>query len=124
MKFTRSTLHAGVKYFICLQTTEPHCTALRSCSNGFVVDTQPPSPGSVYIGNPGDTGVQYAVDQFLHVSWSACSDGAAGEETGYVYGIAGYNVAIGEKYQILARMQTLVMVKTEKFRTCLVCLRL
>ena len=96
MKFTRSTLHAGVKYFICLQTTEPHCTALRSCSNGFVVDTQPPSPGSVYIGNHGDTGVQYAVDQFLHVSWSACNDGAAGEETGYVDGIAGYSVAIGK----------------------------
>ena len=66
---------------------------------GFVVDKQPPSPGSVYIGNHGDAGVQYAVDQFLHISWSACSDDTAGEETGYVDGIAGYSVAIGKKHE-------------------------
>ena len=94
VKFTRSALHSSSKYHICMQTSAgAQCPALRSCSNGFTVDTQPPSAGNVYIGHHDESDAQYVVDRLVHVSWADFSDGAT--ITGYVEGIAGCQVAIG-----------------------------
>ena len=49
VKFTRVTLTPGEKYYVCVRT-EGQCPLLRSCSNGFVVDTYYPQAGTVETG--------------------------------------------------------------------------
>ena len=72
---------------------------MTSCSNGFVVDLEPPMKGHVEVTTM--RGLTVPVDSHVRVTWGDFKDKIAQVMTGYVNGIKGYEVALGIILMIL-----------------------
>ena len=92
VKFTLLRLESGHKYFICARTLGS-CEAMTSCSNGFVVDLEPPMKGYVEVTTM--RGLTVPVDSHVRVTWHDFYDDSPQDVTGYVTGVKGYEVALG-----------------------------
>ena len=66
---------------------------MTSCSNGFVVDLEPPMKGRVDV--TAMRGLTVPVNPNVRVTWGDFKDKIAQVMTGYVNGIKGYKVALG-----------------------------
>ena len=94
VKFTLLQLESGQKYFICART-RGSCETMSSCSNGFVVDLEPPTQGQVKVMTM--RGLSIPVDSHVKVTWSAFNDVINAQMTGYVQGIRSYELALGKQ---------------------------
>ena len=117
VKLTLLKLESGEKYFVCVKTFGV-CEKMRSCSNGFVVDLEPPKAGQVEIGNRVTIAkfrvnnlfskhlvqlIYYFLENLqkncqldstsLRISWNSFVDKRTKHKTGYVHGIKSYEVS-------------------------------
>ena len=102
VKFTLLRLKSGTKYYICVNTNDArNCPALRSCSNGFTVDTEAPLAGRVYVGSHDNELAYHVTDSYTYVSWTGFVDQPL---ISYLprknHGIARYEIAIGKTRNI------------------------
>ena len=100
VEFRNMHLQHAHRYFICVHASNGSCSAapMIMCSNGFVVDTQPPIPGQVYIGH-GAESLGHPDNTSVLIRWDGFTDVETELEIPYVSGIKEYFYAVG-KYWI------------------------
>lgn len=87
-------------FYICASANESHVEretfteilpALRTCSNGFLLDNIPPHGGNVHVKN-----LNGYVNDLLYISWYGFDDNIDVKVLGYDQKIKSYTVEIGK----------------------------
>ena len=97
VEFRNMNLKHGHQYFICVYASNGNCSPapMKMCSNGFIVDTQPPLPGHVYVGH-GTESTGHPDNTSVLIRWDGFEDIEAELDIPYVSGIKEYFYAIGK----------------------------
>lgn len=78
---------------------------IKTCSNGFVLDSQPPVPGKVEIRNKN--GFITSLNN-IYLSWNGFKDNINATKLGYVSDIQSYSYGIGMKVYNIFVFQNII----------------
>jgi len=100
-EFDTRYIAANTLYYICARSNVTHVgremfterlEEIRTCSDGFVFDDTPPSPGVVHVSDQDG----YLTDiTHIQVSWDGFRDNIDATKLGYVDSIRSYSFAVG-----------------------------
>ena len=96
VEFRNMMLSHRTHGFICVHGYGGDCALFKACSNGFIVDTEPPLGGRVYVGDNHETVLSDTNSVLIH--WDGFSDLEAEQEIPYAAGIKEYFYAIGKHW--------------------------
>ena len=99
--FPKKLIQYNTMYYICAYSNVSHVVRetfteilplIQACSNGFVIDSVPPTTGRVYVEN-----VHGFINDLRHitVSWDGFRDNIDVSALGYEHGINSYDIEIG-----------------------------
>jgi len=94
-QFKHMKLKDRTKYHICVHASGGSCNSFKVCSNGFIIDTQPPLAGNVFVGHDINSGI-HSDNNSIYIYWEAFSDLEDEIEVPYASGIKEYFYAIGK----------------------------
>ena len=120
VQFPKKVIKYNTIYYICAFSNESHIVRetfteilqpIQTCSNGFVIDSIPPTPGQVHVRN---------VNGFINdltsviVSWNGFDDNIDVAALGYGHKINSYSIEIGTYtlsiYSVILNPEGLVQI--------------